>query len=203
MRIRLAQRSDVPAIGRVFAAATRAAFLAFTPGGRTSGGMGVDEMLSDRQAMLELAWDLWWGRWFAFVAELRGDVIGFSCGGAAQTPAATDEGAAGPGEDRIDGQIRGLYVLPAHQGSIVGRFLVSAVAGRLHQLGFGRVVSWALEENAFACEFHAALGGRRFAREEVPSYLLREVPPEPDPRPMIGFEWDDASSLVLRRRAGG
>ncbi|MBX7098029.1 MAG: GNAT family N-acetyltransferase [Myxococcaceae bacterium] len=191
MRIRPAERADLPSIARVFTQTTRHAFNAFTPGGRTESGLGAEAMVPEGQALIEFAWDLWWGQWFAYVAELRpGEVVGFSCGGAEATETT---------EHRV--QMRGLYVLPEHQGGLVGRFLASAVASRFLELGHRSLMSWVLEQNVAARDFHVGLGGEPRYRVESVGYFVREVPPGPEVHALVGYVWDDASALVIRRRA--
>ncbi len=57
-----------------------------------------------------------------------------------------------------------LYLRPQHQGVGLGRRLFREARRGLSAGGLEGLVVWALEENAAACGFYAALGGVPVAR---------------------------------------
>jgi ribosomal protein S18 acetylase RimI-like enzyme len=65
--------------------------------------------------------------------------------------------------DRGTGEIYELYLLPEYQGVGLGRRLFGARARRWRE-GRPRLVVRALAENAAACRFYRAMGGREVGR---------------------------------------
>ncbi|MBN8581890.1 MAG: GNAT family N-acetyltransferase [Anaerolineae bacterium] len=83
----------------------------------------------------------------AFVAEVNGQVVGFSNFG---VPQIKDTG--------FDGELFAIYILKAAHKMGVGRMLVQAVVNGLRELGSKSMMVWALKDNP-ACGFYERLGG--------------------------------------------
>jgi ribosomal protein S18 acetylase RimI-like enzyme len=66
--------------------------------------------------------------------------------------------------DRGTGEIYELYLLPEYQGVGLGRRLFGGAREALGESGRPRLVVRALAENAAACRFYRAMGGREAGR---------------------------------------
>ena len=87
-------------------------------------------------------------RAFALVAEVAGRVVGLAYAGPSRY-------FGFPG-----GEVRALYVHPAHQGKGHGRALFEAATDRLAAAGYDRVWIFVVSENAPARRFYERLGTR-------------------------------------------
>lgn len=87
----------------------------------------------------------------------------------------------GPG-GVAEGEIYELYLRPEAQGIGLGRRLFEAARGELRRHGLTRLQVWALADNAAACRFYAAMGGRPAsqARQRLGDRELEKV----------GYRWD-------------
>jgi len=91
-----------------------------------------------------------------FVAERGGEVVGFACGGRAQTQGEPEEG-----------EVYSIYLLDEAKGQGVGRALFLEVCRRLAERGSTRLVVWVLEDNARARRFYQSLGGAPAAQKRA------------------------------------
>ena len=83
----------------------------------------------------------------AFVAEVDGQVVGFSNFG---TPQIKDSG--------FDGELFAIYILKSAHKMGVGRMLVQAVVNGLREMGYSSMMVWVLKDNP-ARGFYERLGG--------------------------------------------
>jgi ribosomal protein S18 acetylase RimI-like enzyme len=83
-----------------------------------------------------------------YVAEDRGEVVGFASGGRERA-----------GETGYEGEIYAIYVLDSAQRSGFGRELVRAAVGGLREMGLGDMIIWVLRDNQPARAFYERLGG--------------------------------------------
>jgi len=103
-----------------------------------------------------------------------GGIVGFgSCGSA--------RGQSGSGE------IFTLYVAPDWQGQGIGRLLLEALFGRLHEAGLSQAMLWVLSGNPSRF-FYEALGGHRIAErtERFAGIDLAEA----------GYAWSDLGAWL-------
>ena len=163
MRIRIANREDIPQIARVHVDTWRTAYRGIVPGEFLAG------LSYERSAE---AW-----RWildssetdgnFTFAAEdeSSGEIVGFANGGPERT-----------GDPEYRGELNAIYILEQHQGGGLGRRLVTAVVSRLVERKIDSMLAWALVDNQ-ACRFYERLGGRRVREKqaEIGGKLLPEV----------------------------
>jgi GNAT superfamily N-acetyltransferase len=170
IRVRPARRSDAEALARIHVEAWRESY-------RTILGPAAarPDALARRLRL--------WRRLLArprqggavFVAELDGEPVGFgSCG-----PQREDDRLA-------DGEIYALYLLRRAHRRGLGRALMAAMARTLLAHGMGSADCWALEGNAPALRFYAAMGGRAEARRMAP--VMGRVLAE------RAFVWDDLAT---------
>ncbi len=113
------------------------------------------------------------------VATLGGETVGF--------------GAFGPQreDDRLaDGEVYALYLLNRAQRLGLGSRLVASMLGRMRDWGAASVDVWALERNAKACAFYAALGARPEARRVFTMHGRRVAE--------RAFVWDDIDAVADR-----
>jgi len=82
-----------------------------------------------------------------FVAEREGNVVGFSSVGASR-----DVGG--------EGELYGIYVLPAEWGSGAGGALMEAALDALRGYGYERATLWVLDDNPRARAFYEKHGWR-------------------------------------------
>jgi GNAT superfamily N-acetyltransferase len=84
------------------------------------------------------------------------------------------------------GELTAIYIRQSHQGKGIGRYLVRAVAGRLHLSGINSMMVWVLVDNP-ACQFYSALGGKPVHEKEL----------EIGKKPLIevAYGWMDTGSL--------
>ena len=110
-----------------------------------------------------------------FVFEVNAKVIGYLLA----TPGASSDG--------YQWSVDGLYVLPSHQGSGVGRDLLSRLARELVRSGIISLEIGCVKENA-SCGFYLHLGGNRLGTRaaNVDAYKTEE----------ILFGWPDLPVLV-------
>lgn len=89
-----------------------------------------------------------------YVAEVKGQVVGFASGGPSRWA-----------DLPYDGELYALYLLAGHQRSGLGRRLVAAVADGLRGIGLRSLVVWVLARNP-ACRFYERLGGEPVGRHD-------------------------------------
>jgi ribosomal protein S18 acetylase RimI-like enzyme len=172
MTIRAATIEDVPAIARVHVDSWRTTYKGIVP----------------QRILDELTYEGREGLWrrvlspdnasFVYVAEEDGHIVGFACGG----PAREDEAP------NHAGQLYSIYILQEHQGRGFGRRLFEAVVRELARRGLYSMAIWVIADNAPACGFYEALGGRKVyeRQEEADDIVLEE----------IGYGWDDIRALA-------
>ena len=102
----------------------------------------------------------------SFVAEIAGEPVGFSSGGARRGQALTQ-----------DAEIYALYVARRAQRNGVGSLLMSALVQGFRQRGWESRCLWVARENEPARRFYERLGGEIAAEkvENRPGYDLAEV----------------------------
>ena len=84
----------------------------------------------------------------AFVAEMDGQIVGFSNYGEPQLKGT-----------EFDGELFAIYILRAAHKQGVGRRLVNAAANGLRELGRSSMMVWVLKDNHPARGFYERLGG--------------------------------------------
>lgn len=101
----------------------------------------------------------------AFVAELKGRVVGFSSYG---SPQIKDSG--------FDGELFAIYILRTAHRAGTGRMLVNAVVNALREQGHGSMMVWVLKDNP-ARGFYERLGGEYLYEKpiEIGGNTLMEV----------------------------
>ena len=112
----------------------------------------------------------------SFIAEVRGEIVGWALGGPNRDPALG-----------FSGELFTIYLLPEYLRQGIGRKLISAVAGSLLASGFESMVVWVLAENRPARRFYEALGGRYVTEKEhsIGGVSLMEV----------AYGWEDVREL--------
>ena len=139
--IRPATLNDAPAIASVHVASWRSTYRGLLPD---------DFLLS----LSESGYAERWKRVIAdrtskvYVAEERGDVVGFSSGGRERA-----------GEKGYEGELYAIYVLDSAQRRGLGRELVRATVAGLRELGLSDMIIWVLRDNQPARAFCERLGG--------------------------------------------
>jgi GNAT superfamily N-acetyltransferase len=115
---------------------------------------------------------------FLYVAELDGEIIGFSYGG----PERTDDAI-------YKGEIYALYLLKEHQRQGIGRMMVEASVISLLANGMSSMLIWVLGENP-SRHFYEALGGKyvRKKKVDIQGQILDEV----------AYGWEDLHSIVKK-----
>lgn len=113
---------------------------------------------------------------FLLVAEVQGEIAGFSSGGPERS-----------GDEVYRGEIYALYVLPAYQRQGIGRRLVGASARRLLQAGTGNLLIWVLSANP-SRRFYERLGGQPVREREIEIGGIS--------LPEVGYGWSDLEALA-------
>lgn len=145
-RIRPAGPEDAPAMGRVHVRAWRETY----PGQVSEKYLrGLDEEKSAARFLEN-------GCAGTFVAEARGEIIGFVRFGRCR-----DEGAGAE-----VGEIYAIYLLQAAQKKGLGRALIEAAEEALRGAGFGEAVVWCLLTNGPAIGFYEKMGYRPGGEEK-------------------------------------
>jgi GNAT superfamily N-acetyltransferase len=134
-RLRAAEDADLPAVGALHQRSRVAAYAHLLPA-ETIG------------ARTEEAFGEWWSeRWKwekethrLTVAEVSGEIVGFTYVGPSET-----EGAA---------ELYAIHVEPAHVGTGLGRQLMEHALQQLAEFGEPRAVLWVLEDNERARRFY-------------------------------------------------
>ena len=172
MIIREATIEDVPGIARVHVDSWRTTYKGIVP------QRIIDSFTYERREEL-------WRRTLSpgsapcvYVAEDGGEVVGFASGGPARQEEAPNHA----------GQLYAIYLLQEHQRRGIGRQLFDAVVRELARRGLYSMAIWVIADNAPACGFYEALGGRRVyeRQEEADDIVLEE----------IGYGWDDIRALA-------
>lgn len=111
----------------------------------------------------------------AFVAELDGRVVGFSCYGFPQEM-----------DEEFDGELYAIYLLKSSQGHGIGRSLFIEAAKGLLELGSSSMLVWVLKENPTR-SFYEHLGG----------VYLREKPIEIGGRELmeVAYGWRELKNF--------
>lgn len=175
--IREATTDDAAAIAGVRVASWRATYAGLVP----------DAILARMDVARDEAWitdriEHEGGRGTLVVEDGDGRVAGY-----AMTSACEDEDAAGLGE------VQAIYLAPDARGHGLGRPLLEAAVGRLHEAGFGTVVLWVLDGNAPARRFYERAGfvgdgARRsldFDGTAVDEIRYRRAATAPDYHPVV------------------
>lgn len=160
--VRNAQRLDLPEVARVHLQAWRDAYRPL--------GSAPTAWLATLPSRLER-----WQRRFEqlqgpehlIVAELGGQVIGFSDVGATTN--------ALPNHERASGELRALYVHPDHWRHDIGRSLAQVSMMHSSRWGIRRLYAHVRADNHHACQFLQALGWQRLGPLQRPTPLQRVV----------------------------
>ena len=115
---------------------------------------------------------------FCLVADVAGEVVGF----AISCPERT-------GDPVYKGEVAAIYVLPAHQGTGLGRALIRESVRELARRGMTSLLIWVLRENRIGRAFYERLGG--VPRREKPV----EMPGIPEGHVEVAYCWDDTAIL--------
>jgi GNAT superfamily N-acetyltransferase len=115
-----------------------------------------------------------------FVAESRGDMVGFAWCGAQRDDGLKERG--------FGGEFGAIYVLGAQQGAGIGRTLMRMMARTLLDQGYSAASLWVLRENLPARAFYEKLGGAAVAEkvEEQAGVAMAER----------AYGWSDLPSLL-------
>lgn len=139
--IRTARLEDAEAIARVHVASWRTSYAGIIP----------DEYLANLSVERRIqVWQRTLGdpTLFVYVAEDEaGQMTGFANGGPERT-----------GDPLYRGELMAIYLLEEAQGRGLGRRLLETVAQRLRELGYEKMLIWALAANP-AGGFYRKLGG--------------------------------------------
>ena len=139
--IRAAKFDDAPAIARVHVASWQSTYR----------GMLPDEFLA---SLSEAGYAERWKRVIdegtsnVYVAEDRGEIVGFASGGRERA-----------GETAYTGELYAIYVIDAAQRRGFGRELVRATVAGLRGLGLDDMIIWVLSDNQPARSFYERIGG--------------------------------------------
>jgi len=113
-----------------------------------------------------------------FVAEAGGEkIVGFAGAGRQNNP-----------DYPYDGELFVIYILPKYQRRGLGRRLIAATAGKLHELGYASLMLWVLEENPGSRMFYETLGGKLAGRDE---YLRWE-----QSHSIVAYAWESLTPLL-------
>lgn len=110
-----------------------------------------------------------------FVAEDRGQVVGFASGGKERE-----------GDSEFLGELYALYLLKSHQGQGTGRQLFGAVVAHLRERGYPSMMLWVLAGNP-AERFYQHLGGVKVREQELELAGVK--------LPEWGYGWHDLGGL--------
>jgi GNAT superfamily N-acetyltransferase len=173
VNLRLAQLVDAAGLARVHVNTWRTAYR----------GILKDEMLaglsveSSQQRWVE-RFEAPWPKSFTWLAEIAGEVIGFSSGGTERE-----------GDPAYQGEVYALYLLQEYQHRGLGRKLVEASARSLLANGMTNMLIWVLRENP-SCRFYEAIGGKYVREKEtdIRGQILMEV----------AYGWDDLQAFVKK-----
>ncbi|MGH7861279.1 MAG: GNAT family N-acetyltransferase [Candidatus Dormibacteraceae bacterium] len=172
--IRAARTEDAAVLARVHVATWRSSYGGLIPQTYLD-RLDVADLESRWRSRLSLG-----GETELAVVEVDGEVVGYASGG--------------PERERdpsYEGELYGLYLLPAWQRQGIGRALVARVAGRLMGAGMRSMLVWVLAANAPARGFYEHLGGA-FLREhglDLDEFTVREV--------AYGWGWQGMAGLGL------
>ncbi len=153
-KIRYAAAGDARALAEIHAAAWEKAYQGIIPGTHAEAKdiEGSEERY--RRTIGSHTED-------AAVVEENGEICGFTVIGPSRD---SDTAAENPGE------IRGLFISPAHWRQGLGRMLTEWALEELRKQGFGTAILWLLERNEMAAGFYESMG---FARDGA----VREIGP--------------------------
>ena len=90
-----------------------------------------------------------------FVAEIKGEVVGFAGGGAIRESV-----------EAYDSELYTLYLLKEAQGRGIGKALLGAVMHALGKKGYATMLVWVLEDNP-AVKFYQRMGAKREMSKEI------------------------------------
>lgn len=90
-----------------------------------------------------------------FVAEVDGQVVGFSSGGKERQY-----------DGEFPGELYALYLLKAHQGKGLGRQLFNAVVTHLVSKDYSGMMLWVLRDNP-TVKFYEHMGGTKVREQEI------------------------------------
>ena len=92
-----------------------------------------------------------------FVAEdADGQVVGFASGGPERD-----------GDPIYKGELTAIYLLDSYQRQGIGKRLVQAVAGWLHEHHYHTMLIWVLAGNTSGIQFYEAIGGQRIGSKNI------------------------------------
>lgn len=114
------------------------------------------------------------------VAEVGGNAVGFAAGGKQRSEI--------PG---YTAELFAVYLLPEHQGRMLGRALVEATARDLATQSHAAMLAWVLARNPGARRFYERLGAHELTAKsfELAGTTLEEV----------AYGWRDIASLAAPR----
>jgi len=167
VRVRRAVVDDADAIERVRTDTWRDAYRGLIPDSLLE-GLGYDA--TRRRALMSALPP----HQFALVAEADDAIVGFCVGGRSRPP-----------EERFQGEVYAIYVLPEHHRRGIGRALLEAATKELADRGFGSMIIWVLRENAPSRRFYERMGGIHVRDEDRELEGLRITE--------SGYGWEDIS----------
>lgn len=145
--IRVANVTDAAAIAHVHVASWLTTYEEILP---------KEYLSSLRESDRVPLWQDWLTRDIcAFVAEVGGEIVGFSAGGGIRDPI-----------HDYDSELYTLYLLKEVQGQGVGKALLEAVAKALDQKDFRSMLVWVLEQSP-AVRFYEKVGAQLVMRKEI------------------------------------
>jgi len=101
--------------------------------------------------------------------------------------------AAGKGldNDKFDGELYALYLLPESRGLGTGKQLVSVIAKHLIEQGVNSMMVWVMEQNKSGLGFYERMGGEEYLRRksEFGGRIVEDV----------AFSWEDISALCREK----
>lgn len=171
--MRAATYSDIPAIAQIHVDTWRSTYAGIVSD-EVLANLSYEQRSQSWQRIFDSAGET---DGFTFLAENEaGQIVGFADGGRERT-----------GNLTYRGELNAIYILKSQQQQGIGRKLVGQTAQKLNQLEIRSMLTWVLEANP-ACDFYAALGGRKVQQKEIVigGSKLTEV----------AYGWADISALL-------
>jgi L-amino acid N-acyltransferase YncA len=114
--------------------------------------------------------------YYVWVAEVKGEVIGFVSGGKERT-----------NQYGYDGELYAIYLLSEYQRKGIGNKLVNSLAMNLKESGFTSLLVWVLADNP-SVQFYESLNPEKMASEQI------EIGGKDYEE--IAYGWKEISSLI-------
>lgn len=148
-KIRYATAGDAQGLARIHAAAWEKAYQGLIPETHADAGDLEGSEARYRRTIGSHTED-------AIVVEEHGEILGFTVIGPGRDSDTSAENA---------GEIRGLYISPAHWRQGLGKMLTEWSLEELRKQGFGIVTLWVLERSEMASRFYESMGFSRDGAE--------------------------------------